>query len=173
MFACPCWWHTAGKGKVMQISDLITSTPLLNPGASSVSLAEVCALFLWLGYHLSPLSLEMSPLSCPRVPCFALWKVEHCALSPSLQTWATPLHGNSSVTKTVDGLHKKMTFFCRKIVQRRVRGALSFPPTATAQYHLNNFKAFKTSSFIHYSDMDPCLSGLKPQLFWGTTAEKL
>ena len=81
-----CLWHTAGKWKVMQISDLITYTPLLYPEASSVSLAEECPLFLWLGYHLSFLSLEMSPLSCPRVPCFALWKVEQCALSPSLQT---------------------------------------------------------------------------------------
>lgn len=70
----------------MQISDLIISTLLFHPQASSVSLAEECPLFLWLGYHLSLLSLEMSPLSCPRVPCFALQKVEQCALSPSLQT---------------------------------------------------------------------------------------
>ncbi len=89
--ACSCQWHITGKWKVMQISDLITFTPLLYSEASSVSLAEECLLFLWLGYHLSLLSLEMSPLSCPRVPCFTLWKVEQCAFSPSLQTWETPL----------------------------------------------------------------------------------
>lgn len=34
-FACLCLWHAAGKWKVMQISGLITSTPLLYPEASS------------------------------------------------------------------------------------------------------------------------------------------
>lgn len=90
-FACLCLWHIAGKWKLMHISDHITHPPLLYPEASSVSLAEECPVFLWLGYHLSLLSLETSPLSCPLVPCFALQKVEQCALSPSLQTSATPL----------------------------------------------------------------------------------
>lgn len=68
-------------------------------------------MFLWLksvpssfgcmGYHLSFLSLEMSPLSCPRVPCSTLWKVEQCALSEQHHFIC-----NSSVTKTVHGPHK-------------------------------------------------------------------
>ncbi len=81
MFACLCLWHAMGKWKVMQICDLITFTPLLWPEASSVSLAKECPLFLWLGYHQSLLSLEMSPLSCPRVPCFAHESGAVCPLS--------------------------------------------------------------------------------------------
>lgn len=104
-----CLWNVAGKWKVMQISDLITSTPLLYPEASSVSLAEECPLFLWQGYHLSLLSLETSPLSCPRVPCFALHKVEQCALSFAADMSNTTQYATQLLLKMyID--HENMTF---------------------------------------------------------------
>lgn len=125
---------SAGVGMFMRMESGADPCPRnmdssLIPEASRVSLAEECPPLPSAGLSsISPTALKCLPLSRPRVPCFALWKVEQCALfSFTADTSNTTPYATQVATKkrtwtvATGGLSGKICKSQGGIVQKRHR----------------------------------------------------